>query len=262
MSRAGLVSLILLFLSVGLTISAPVPERVFSLTARFDDYDNDFVERSLAVLVDREFDIVDAREYLDIFDRGFDVGDDEYSFERDMSLLDGREFDERDAPDVQMLYRRRSIFSKIKSAFKKIGSKIKSGFKKMGSGIKKGFQKVGSGLKKAGRVLKKGFQKVGKFIKKTAAKVAKVYLKVVSAVASVAAKVVKFIPGVGTGLSMAIKGVAYGANVASDKIHANLGKFGKFTNGLNYVINPMGSAAKAAGKHGGKAGSVVSSLMF
>ncbi|KDR66923.1 hypothetical protein GALMADRAFT_232317 [Galerina marginata CBS 339.88] len=257
MSRAGLVSLMLFFLSVSLVVSAPVPERVLSLAERFDDlnYDNDFVARSLDVLVDRELDIAGAdfetREYLDMFDREFPMDDEEYILKRELSTLDAREFDDleeeytkRDDSDVHVLYRRKSIFTKIKNAFKKVGS-----------GIKKGFQKVGSGLKT-------GFKKVGGFIKKTVAKVAKVYLKVAAAVATVAAKVVKFIPGVGNGISLALKGYAYGANKASDKIHANIGKLSKFTNGLNYVINPMGSVGKAAGKHGGKAGKIASSLLF
>ncbi|KDR66908.1 hypothetical protein GALMADRAFT_258798 [Galerina marginata CBS 339.88] len=274
MSRAGLVSLIVFCLFVVLTASAPLPQREpRSLVERFDDYDTDLDARSLAIIFDREFDTAEeysTREYLGLLDdREFDIMDIQPNSKReyDMSILDGRDFDEveqdytkREDADVHILHRR-SIFSKIKKAFKKLGHKIKKGFQKVGKGIKKGFQKIGKGLKKAGGAIKKGFKKVGKFIKKTAGKIAKVALKIGAAVASVAAKVVKFIPGVGTAASLALKGVAMGANAASNKIHANIGKFGKFTKGLDYVINPLGSAAKAAGKSGKVAG-IAKSLLF
>lgn len=110
-------------------------------------------------------------------------------------------------------------------------------------------------------VLKKGFQKVGHFIKTTGAKIAKFGLKVVSAIASVASKVVKFIPGIGEGLSIAVKGLAKGADIASDKIHAKLGKkLDKAMHGMDYVISPIGTAAKDAGKSVG-AGGVVADLL-
>jgi hypothetical protein len=283
MSRAGLVSFILFSLFIGLATAAPLAERLSSLAERYDAYDNDFIARSLAILGDREFEIAGPeytkREYLSIFDdREFDVADDEYTKrDYDLSVFEERDFEEleytkRDDSDVHMLYRRRSIFTKIRDAFRKAGRAIKKGFQKVGAGLKKaghaiksGFQKAGhamkAGFQKAGKALKKGFQKVGKFIKTTGAKIAKFGLKLVAAAASVASKVLKFIPGVGTALSMAVKGVAIGANAASNKIHANLGKLGKVDKGLDYVISPMGSAAKAAGK-GSKAMGVVSSLLF
>jgi len=256
MSRAGLVSLVLCFLFIGLATSAPLAERLSSLAERYDDYIN---------LGGREFDMANPeytkREYLSTFhNRGFDLlGEESIKREYDLSSLDARDIEEleheyikRDDSDVHMLYRRRSIFTKIRD-----------GFRKLGRAMKKGFHKVKEGFQKAGRAIKKGFQKVGTFIKKTAAKVAKFGLKIVAAVASVAAKVVKFIPGVGTGISMALKGVAIGTNAASNKIHANLGKLDKVTKGLDYVINPMSSVAKAAGKaKGGKAAGIVSSLFL
>jgi hypothetical protein len=243
MSRAGLVSLILFSLFIGLVTSAPLAERLSSLAERYDDYDNDFAARSLARLDHREFDIADPeytkREYLSAFDeREFDIVHDEYSKrEYDLTVFDERDFEEleyskRDDSDPHMLYRRKSVFTKIKDDFKKAGSAIK-----------------------------KGFQKVGTFIKKNGAKIAKFGLKVYAAAASVASKALKFIPGVGTALSTAVKGLAIGANAASDKIHANLGKLGKVDKGLNYVINPFSSTAKAAGKKN-KAAGVVSSLLF
>jgi hypothetical protein len=241
MSRAGLVSLVLFSLFIGLVTSAPLAERLSSLAERYDNYDNDFAIRSLAILDDRDFDIADPeytkREYLSMLDeREFDIVDDEYSKrEYDLTVFDERDFEElehtkRDNSDVHMLYRRRSIFTKIKDGFKK-----------------------------AGRAIKKGFQKVGTFIKKTGAKIAKFGLKLVAAAASVASKALKFIPGVGTALGMAVKGVAMGANAASNKIHANLGKLGKVTKGLDYVINPLGSLAKGKG---GKAGKALSSILL
>ncbi|KAF8910461.1 hypothetical protein CPB84DRAFT_1763744 [Gymnopilus junonius] len=171
-------------------------------------------------------------------------------------------------------------FEKVKQGFQKAGGAIKHGFQKFGGMVKKGFQKAGSAIKhglekvkqgfqtagrtikhgfqkfggmvktgfqKAGKVLKKGFQKVGNWIKDTGAKVAKFGLKVYSAVTSVASKVVKFIPVIGQPLSMAMKGASMGANIASNKIHANLGKLDKVAKGLDYVINPIGTAAKKGG---------------
>lgn len=90
--------------------------------------------------------------------------------------------------------------------------------------------------------MKKGFQKVGHFIKTTGAKIAKFGLKLYSAVATVASKVAKFIPIIGQPLSMAMKGAAMGANIASNKIHANLGKLDKVSKGLDYVISPLGTS--------------------
>jgi len=214
MSRAGLVSLVLLFLSISLVVSAPVPERVLSLAQRSDDYDHDTVARSLATLIDREFDISDAdytaREYEHLFDREFDMEDDDYIFKRELSTLDPREFDnfeqeytKREDSDVHTLYRRRGgrgVASKTRAASHKVAAKPKSGFKQVSPSIKN------------------------------------IAAKVASAVATVA--------------------------VASDKIHANIGKLSKFTNGLNHAINPIGSAGKAAAKHGGKAGKIISSLLF
>jgi hypothetical protein len=266
MSRAGLVFFVLFSLLIGLATSAPLGERLSSLAERSGDYDHDFIVRSLAILGAREFDNADPeytkREYLSILDdRDFDIAEDEYTKrEYDLSIfeerdLEGLEYTKRDDSDVHILYRRESIFTKIKHAFQKAGHAIKKGFQKAGHAIKSGFQKVG-------KVLKKGFQKVGTFIKKTGAKIAKFALKVVAAGASVLSKALKFIPGVGTALGMAVKGVAMGANAASNKIHASLGsKLDKVSKGLDYVISPVGSAAKTASK-GSKAASTVANILF
>lgn len=64
---------------------------------------------------------------------------------------------------------------------------------------------------------------VGKFVKTTGAKIAKFGLKVVGAVAGVAAKAVGMIPGMGKIAGKALEGVSKAANIASDKIHVNLG---------------------------------------
>jgi len=185
-------------------------------------------------------------------DREFPIGSDEYTkMQRgyDLSIFDDRDLEEfeytkRDNFDVHMLYRRKSIFTKIKQGFQKAGRAIKGAFQK------------------AGKAIKTGFQKVGKFIKTTGAKIVKFGLKVVSAVESVAAKAVKLIPGVGPELSTVLKGEAMGTNALSNKIHVNLGKkLDKVSNGLNYIISPLGSTAKAAGKKN-KAIGVVSSLLF
>ncbi|KAF8996163.1 hypothetical protein BDQ17DRAFT_1544896 [Cyathus striatus] len=100
----------------------------------------------------------------------------------------------REDIDQVTLVRRKSIFTKIKEGFKKLGKKIKSGFQKFGKKVKTGFQKFGKKVKtgfqkagkaiktgfkasisadknKAGKAIKTGFQKAGKAIKKVAKKV-------------------------------------------------------------------------------------------
>jgi hypothetical protein len=262
MLRAGFVSLIIIifFTCIRLSISAPLPERLSSLSKC---YGADLAPRSLAILGHRELDSEDIftkRKYLSIVkDREFTPVHDEYTKRGyDLSIFDDRdleqfEYTKGDNSDVHMLYRRKSIFTKIKEGFQKAGRAIKGAFQKAGKAIKTDFQKAGkamkTGFQKVGKVLKKGFQKVGKFIKTTGAKIVKFGLKVVAAVDSVAAKVVSFIPGVGPELSKVIKYEGKGANALSNKIHANLGKtLDKVSNGLDYVIDPLHSVAKAAGK--------------
>jgi hypothetical protein len=215
MSRAGLVSFVFFFLFVGLATSVPLAERPSSLVERHDDYGIDFAARSLAILDDREFDIADF-EYTK---REYDLSG------LDERNLEDSEYTKRDDSDVHMLYRRKSIFTKIKQGFQKAAHAVKT------------------------------------FVQHTGAKIAKFGLKLVAAGASVVSKALKFIPGVGTGLSMAVKGVAMGANAASNKIHANLGgKLGKVSKGLDDVINPFGAAANAAGKKNKAIGAVAKVL--
>jgi len=202
MSRTGLLSLTLLFLCICLAVSAPVPERLSNLAERYDDYDNEFVARSLPMLSGREYNAVEELTQREYDLSGFDV--------RDLEEI-GHGYTKRDDSDVHDLYRRKVNGAKIRQEFKKAGAAIK------------------------------------KFVKGTVAKVAKVYLKVAAAVATVASKVVKFIPGVGNGVSMALKGAAMGYNAASDRIHANIGKFQKFDNGLNHVISPFGASKGSKG---------------
>jgi len=228
MFRAGLFSVFLLFASViGLVSCAPIPERSsLSLVERYDDLSN--------LLVTREFGTADSyvytqRDYLPtLAGREFD----------DLALLDERdlddlinEFSKRDDTHISPLYRR-SIFTKIKHAFQHV------------------VHAVGHAVVHAAKA-------VGHFVKTTGAKIAKVALKVYAAATAVAAKVVRFIPGIGTGAATALKGVSAAENLASNKIHANIGKFGnRLDKGLNYVINPMGSASK----HMGKGGKVMGAL--
>ncbi|KAF8891947.1 hypothetical protein CPB84DRAFT_1748811 [Gymnopilus junonius] len=296
MLRAGLVYLVLFLTFVGLASSAPIPERLSTLVERYDDFNTDFFARSLAILVDRDFDGVDPilskfPSIADLTIRGTCR-----VIDTDPARLQLLLYDERDLDKIEYGYGRyldedtrrlQAAFHKVKEGFQKFGHIMKKGFQKVGQGLKKfggmvksGFQKAGHAIKSgfqkaghaitskgghaikkgfqiAGHAIKKGFQKVGQFIKTTGAKIAKFGLKIVAAVASVAAKVIKFIPGIGTAASMGLKGLAIGASKASDKIHANLGsKLEKATHGMDYVINPMGSAAKKMG-----AGGVVANLL-
>jgi len=226
MFRAGLFSVFLLFASViGIVSCAPVPERSsLSLVERYDDLSN--------LLVTREFGAADSAVYTQrdyLAGREFD----------DLALLDERdlddlinEFSKRDDTHISPLYRR-SVFTKIKHAFQHV------------------IHAVGHAVVHAAKA-------VGHFVKTTGAKIAKVALKVYAAGAAIAAKVVRFIPGIGTGVATALKGVSAAENFASNKIHANVGKFGtRLDKGLNYVINPMGSASK----HMGKGGKVLGALL-
>jgi hypothetical protein len=78
-------------------------------------------------------------------------------------------------------------------------------------------------------------------MKTTGAKIAKFGLKVYATATKIAGHVASFIPGVGKPISKALSGVSKVANLASDKIHANLGK--KLTKGMNImnkIQNPVG----------------------
>ncbi|KAF8891946.1 hypothetical protein CPB84DRAFT_1783896 [Gymnopilus junonius] len=235
MLRAGLLSLIL-FAFIGLVACAPVPERLSNLVERYDDSANNLFTRSLDAFEDPVYSKRDYLPELEGRDLGLDFSQ-YFKRDYDFDLFDERDFDDFEHHFAKVL-ERRSIFTKIKHAFQHVGHAIAHVAKKAVHGIV--------------HVAKK----VGHFVKTTGAKIAKFGLKVVAAAASVASKVVKFIPGVGTAAGMALKGVAMGANKASDKIHANLGKLGKIDKGLNYVINPFGSAAK----HMGKGGKVLGAL--
>ncbi|KAF8882927.1 hypothetical protein CPB84DRAFT_1827774 [Gymnopilus junonius] len=234
MFRAGLFSVCVLFTSlIGYVACVPVPGRSsMSLVERYDDLSDALYTRSLGEMLGaRDFDaresyVYSKRDYLSLLeDRDLD----------DLSIFDERDWDDliyeftkREDTPIASLYRRRSIFTKIKHAFQHVGHAI-------------------------GHAVVHAAKAVGHFVKTTGAKIAKVALKVYSAATAVAARVVKFIPGIGTGVSTALKGVSAAENKVSDKIHAKLGKFGnRLDHGLNYVINPFGSAAKHMGK-GGKA---------
>ncbi|KDR71715.1 hypothetical protein GALMADRAFT_281608 [Galerina marginata CBS 339.88] len=170
---------------------------------------------------------------------------------------------------------------KIGSPFQKLGGTVRSGFQSFGGKVNGGFQKISgkmaNGLRtvKAGfnqttTVLNTGFKTAGQFMKKNGAKIAKVGLKLYAAYASTAAKIVKYVPGVGQPLSMALKGVAMGAKIGSSQIHADMsGKFGEVSNGIDYVLDPVGSISKLAVKGMakqdggiGKAGNIISSIML
>jgi hypothetical protein len=110
---------------------------------------------------------------------------------------------------------RRSIGSKIKAAFQRFGRTLKRGFQKIGAGIKKVAQKIGHGIVTAAK-------KVGTFVKKTAGKIAKFGLKILATAAEIGGKIIGFIPG-GKIIGKALDGAAKGLDIASDKIHANLG---------------------------------------
>jgi len=234
MSRVGLFSLFVLLAFFSFSASAPVPSRSFSLAERYGNSD-ELLKRSLDnVFVDREFNtaystVYNKRDYLSKLDgRDLDEAYGQYTkreFEN-LFTLNERDFDddlesEFTKRDLQVLQRRSKITRKIDHAFKTAA------------------------------------HKVGHFFKTTGAKVAKFGLKVAAAGASVLSKAAKIIPGVGTGISTALKGVATGANAASDKIHANLGKLNKVDKGLNYVINPVGTAGKKLGKKGKVLGALV-----
>ncbi|PPQ98186.1 hypothetical protein CVT26_003232 [Gymnopilus dilepis] len=319
MPRAGLVFLLFCLASfIYVSVAAPIPESRPRLLERCEDDEQEYLARSLAILIEREFasttdDLFrrDPYDFSILDDRDFDEIYDEYVKRGyDISIYDERALGLEERDDLEhdvVLLQKRNIFDKIregfqrmgnaikhgfqkfgsmvksgfqkaghaiKHAFQKAGSAIKHGFQKFGGMVKKGFQKAGSAIKhgfekvkqgfqkagsaikhgfqkfghmvktgfqKAGHAIKKGFQKVGNWIKTTGAKVAKFGLKVYSAVASVASKVVKFIPIIGQPLSMAMKGASMGANIASNKIHADLGKLDKVAKGLDYVISPIGT---------------------
>ncbi|KAF8884566.1 hypothetical protein CPB84DRAFT_153543 [Gymnopilus junonius] len=257
MFRAGLVSLFLFLTLVGLASSVPLSERPYSVIAR---HENDLAARSIANLFSRELDfensIFPKRDSALIFDdRDVGLGYDEHAkrsygfFGRRSELSDSPSvFYKRDGSETHILYRRRSIFTKIRDAFRHAFHKIGQGFKKFGQAVKKGFQKAGhaikTGFQKFGQKVKTGFQKFGQKVKQGFKKVGKVLKK-----------------GFQKGLSIAAKGLAKGADIASNKIHASLGKkLDKAMHGMDYVISPIGTAAKAAGKKVG-AGAVVADLL-
>ncbi|KAF8970791.1 hypothetical protein BDZ97DRAFT_1753593 [Flammula alnicola] len=253
--------------------------------------DPEYTKRS--ILNDRELDAEENKYFkcdyddLSLFDeREFDIDDDEY-YKRDGSdlhMLRSRSLWDKIRSGFQRAGNTiRKGFNRVKSGFQKASRTIQSGlqraggairnrFQKVGGGVSNGFQKVRAGFQKGGGVIRNGFQKAGQgfrtaagamkkgfgiagnAIRKNIGKVAKFGLKVLAAGATMASKVVKFIPGIGTGVSMALKGVAKGANIASKEIHADLGsQLDKASNGLDYVINPMGSVEKlAAGAVGAK----------
>jgi hypothetical protein len=129
---------------------------------------------------------------------------------------------------------------KIKQGFQTAGQKIKQGFQTAGTKIKQGFQTAGTKIKQGfqtfAKKAKQGFQKVGTFLKTTGAKIAKFGLKVVQTLYTVAGKIVSWIPAVGKPIDRALEGVSKLAGLASDKIHANLGK--KLEKGMK-VMNTM-----------------------
>lgn len=187
---------------------------------------------------------------LSIFERYWD--DDEELFARELASFDDEElFARDDLEDAPVLVRRKSIFTKIKNAFKKAGKAIKKGFQKVGEGVKKVAKKVGEGVKKAakkvGEGVKTAAKKTGQFVKKTGAKIAKFGLQVWSTAQSVAAKAAKFIPGVGKPISAALEAASKGTGLAAHKIPVNLG--GKLEKGfkvMDKIKNPVGGAAGAA----------------
>ncbi|PPQ73261.1 hypothetical protein CVT26_015219 [Gymnopilus dilepis] len=301
MSRAGLV-FFLFFALITLATSAPLPDRLDKLVARYDSYKDDLLARSSSsfnVVMQRDYDDAGPVLYLErdyplfLKSRDFDYGCQYDKRETSLDILYGRGVDpeeynyftKRGSLERPQL-RRRSIFDKIRHAFSHAFNKVKSTFKKAATAIKSvarkvthvvqhavqkvtnkvrgGFVGMGNKMKggfvNMGNKMNQGFQKVrqaagkvGTFFKQNGLKIAKIGLKFIAAGATAAGKLVKFIPGVGQAVGMALKGVAMGANIGADKIHANLGgTLGKISNGLDYVISPLGSVAKKVGVPGAK----------
>ncbi|KAF8907717.1 hypothetical protein CPB84DRAFT_274334 [Gymnopilus junonius] len=274
MSRTGLVPLFFVFAFIGLVACAPLPGHLSSLVERYDNYKEDLPSRSLSVNFQREYDDAAPAFYAKrdfpffLKSRDFELGHgNQYSkrasynlFERDYDQEKYDSFRKRaelDSPALSLS--KRNIFSKIRNAFHKAFHKVSQTFHKAASAIKsiahkaqQSFRRVGNtmrgGFVNMGNKMNKGFQKVGqaakkvgKFFKDNGLKIAKVGLKFIAAGATAAGKIIKFIPGVGTAVGIALKGIAMGANIGSDHIHANLGgTLGKITNGLDYVISPIG----------------------
>jgi len=162
--------------------------------------------------------------------------------------------------DVELV-RRTSIFTKIKQGFQKLGRGIKSVAQKIGSGIKKVAQKIGSGIKKVaqkvGSGIKKVAQKIGSGIKKVAQKVGsgikRVAQKVGSGIKKVAQKIGSGIKRVaqkvGSGIKKVAKKIGNGIRIAAKKVGhfmkttgAKIAKFGL------KVVQTVGTVvAKVAG---------------
>jgi hypothetical protein len=146
-------------------------------------------------------------------------------------------FIDNTANGPQLVRRSSKLNAKIRAAFHKAGQKIKQGFQTAGAKIKQGFQTAGTKIKQGfqtfGQKAKQGFQKVGHFMKTTGAKIGKFGLKVVQSIGMAAGKALSWIPGVGKPIDQAIDGVSKLAGLASDKIHAKLGK--KLEKGMNIM---------------------------
>lgn len=170
-------------------------------------------------------------------------------FHENMSMYS--QYISQKAAPVATTIARRSIFSKIKKGFKKMGNAIKKGVSKAVNKVKQTAQKVTSSVKKAankvGNDVKKAAAKVKKFAKDYGAKIAKVGLKGVATYYKLASHAAAFIPGIGKPLGRALKAASMAADFASDKIPVKLeGKWAKASGIMNKIKNPLGGAAGQA----------------
>jgi len=243
-SRAGLVGLVLALL-IAFTAAAPIPN-ANTTPPRTSLSHRTPPSHSLVTTSQASFDITTAHI---------------------LTPAPTVDHDSVDTRELVYLVRRRSIFTKIRDAFRHIGHKIKEGFQKFGHAIKHVAQKIGNGIKhvaqkigrgikkvaqKIGRGIKKvaqkighgikvAAQKVGHFIKTTGAKIVKVGLKIISTVQKVASKIVGFIPGVGKVLGKVLEGASAATNAISDKIHVKIGgKLGKAMEGFDKARKIVG----------------------
>jgi len=139
---------------------------------------------------------------------------------------------------------RRSFWSKIKKAVKKVGNTVKKGIKKVGGAVKKAATAVKKGVHKVVKHVKNAAKKVVKFVKKNGLKIAKVGLKAVAAATKVASHVAGLIPGVGTSVGKALAGVSKVADFTGSKIHVSLGsKLDKVMKIMDRIQHPIGGTA-------------------
>jgi len=230
-SRAGLVALVFVLISISLVSAVPLPNPIPALQSGL----------SSSTLFSRDSPSHDANDNMQVDNRKILLMAQMSRAPAAMRALARRNlrYDNlNDMDDDQPeLVRRTSIFTKIKQGFQKFAKDIRHVAQEVGTGIKKVAEKVGAGVKKVAEKIetgvKKGAEKVWHFVKTTGAKIAKFGLKVVESVGEVVAKVASFIPDVGKPLEKAIDGVSKVAGVISDHIHVKLSA--KLQKGVNVM---------------------------